>query len=90
MGRFPYAIFSWFQEEWHEELMSDLKNYLPKYVVLLKNLTEEQQISYFSLAENKSKYDAVLAFLNKNYKLKHSTQTYYFLERKGYSFDGKA
>jgi hypothetical protein len=89
VGRFPYVTFSWFQEEWHEELMNELQNNMPRYAVVSKEMMPEKQVIYFSLAENKRKYDDVLAFLNKNYELKHSTQTYYFLERKGYLFDGK-
>lgn len=82
LGRFPYATFSWFQDEWHDELVADFIREKPRYVIVSRDLTEERKIVYFNVKANREKYDEVLGMIRNNYNLERTTPESYIYKRK--------
>ncbi|HOW36078.1 MAG TPA: hypothetical protein PL155_06675 [Candidatus Omnitrophota bacterium] len=81
-GRFPIPTFSWFNERWHREFMSDLKVQPPRFVVLAKELKSNWMTVYFAVKESRDNYAQVMDFITSNYRLRTATPASYIYELK--------
>ncbi len=75
VGRFPVVTLSWFNDDWHQELLRDLIRQRPNYAVLTKNLPENFFSVYFKRPKNKEFYDAVVDYIQLHYHVKKETKT---------------
>lgn len=73
VGRFPMVNLSWFSQDWHEELLGNLKDHPPRCVVMPRELSELSQKSYFTLPANRKKYDDVMTWVEENYRVVRTT-----------------
>ena len=73
VGRFPMVTFSWLNDRWHEELLSDIKKARPRFVVMDKELAPRFRDTYFKVRKNFDEYNEVLEYINTNYRLIQST-----------------
>ena len=76
------VTMSWFKEEWHAEFMKDLKGEMPRYAVVDKDPGPAFPAIFFQLERNKKKYDEVLEFIAKNYKVVDETSGTLIYKRK--------
>jgi hypothetical protein len=67
LGRFPMATFSWFDETWHRELMRDLKEVKPRYVVITRKYPVGWKEVYFGYETNRKKYREMMALVHAHY-----------------------
>ncbi len=77
LGRFPVPTFSWFNDKWHEELVSELKNKKPRYAVLWRKYPLHWEAVYLSLQANKKKYREMIDIIEENYFLETATPESY-------------
>jgi len=69
LGRFPIATFSWFNERWHRELISDLETIKPRWVIFGKKYDPNWQAVYLGQEENVKKYNDVVRIIENDYVL---------------------
>ncbi len=81
-GRFPVPTFAWFDEAWQKEMMEDLKNSPPRYVLLEKDLLPRWKDVYFALESNRKKYQEVIRFVRTHYVLEGQTPKSLIYKRK--------
>jgi len=82
LGRFPLVTFSWFNDQWHKEIMADLKAVRPKIVILTNDLPEDWKIVYLTMEKNRQKYDEVMAFIDLHYQKIATTRHSYVYQLK--------
>ncbi len=87
VGRFPMVTFSWFKDQWHEELLTVLKKTLPRYAVLLKDLGPWFPDVYFKIPKNKAMYDEVRDLVLKYYRPVRETSSLMIYRLKSSSTD---
>jgi len=75
VGRFPIVTFSWFGDNWHEELFQDLQDLRPQFAVMPKELPPRFEEVYFLVKENRKKCRQVMDYVHNNYVLVQSTPT---------------
>ncbi len=73
IGRFPMVSFSWINDQWHQELMQDLRKKRPRYAVLSKDKSIKNLKVFFQIKRNKDKYDEVYNYIQQHYHLVSST-----------------
>ncbi|MBF0522067.1 MAG: glycosyltransferase family 39 protein [Candidatus Omnitrophica bacterium] len=86
-GRFPMATLSWLNDRWHQQLMTDLKENPPQYIVLPKVFSAKYNDVYFLNDNNRIKFNDMLWFVAQNYVMKATTSKSVIYQRK--SLDGK-
>ena len=73
VGRFPIATFSWMNERWYNELLSDFKNTKPKYVIMTHvGHRTFPEVWYFRNPKNKKYFEEFTNLILANYNLKES------------------
>lgn len=72
-GRFPMAISSWFHEKWHKELMINLKNDPPAYIILPKVFSSKYDQAYLLEENNLKKFNELMWFISEQYIRKGTT-----------------
>ena len=82
LGRFPIATFSWFHPRWHKELMIDLQEKKPRFIIVQKEFSSQWKMVYLTPSENRTKYEAVLKFIYAHYRLKLTAPKSYIYELK--------
>ncbi|HOW35784.1 MAG TPA: hypothetical protein PL155_05160 [Candidatus Omnitrophota bacterium] len=80
LGRFPGADFSWYKEKWHKEFIADFKRVKPKYIVISREIPLSWKEIFFTLSENKKKFDEVMDIIKSDYALVHTTPLSYIYE----------
>lgn len=69
VGRFPIATFSWMDERWHEELITDFKKAAPRYVIMTnpghRTFPKEW---YFRNTNNIAKFNTMTELVLNNYR----------------------
>lgn len=73
LGRFPIATFTWFNDDWHKELMTDLNTVMPKVIVVQRELRPDWKTVYLTPDENRRKYDEVMNFISAHYAVARAT-----------------
>jgi len=73
---FLTATFSWLSPNWHNELITNLKESRPKYVIGDKELGHWFEDTYFLVAENKHYFDQTSQFILDHYELYQETPSY--------------
>ncbi len=73
LGRFPIATFSWFDDRWHGELLSDFKKVKPPFVIMPKDFPPSWREVYLGREENRKKYQEMINMIFTDYKLKTTT-----------------
>lgn len=82
IGRFPIVTFSWINDQWHKELMNDLRAVQPRYAFIHKDPGITFQKAYFKVKKNKEKYDEVLNYVHDNYMQVETTEFFYIYKKK--------
>jgi hypothetical protein len=67
LGRFPITTFSWFNDQWFDEYMQDLKSLKAKYVVVQKTMPDDWYAVYFGYPPNKVKFGQMLSVIHSSY-----------------------
>lgn len=76
IGRFPMVSFTWLNDRWHEEFMSDLRTTNPRWAVVPKTFPDWYYYQYFKVAGNKLKFDEVMNYVHGRYKIIASTSSF--------------
>lgn len=76
IGRFPMVSFTWLNDRWHEEFMSDLRATSPRWAVVPKTFPDWYYSQYFKVAGNKAKFDDVMVYINDHYKITAATSSF--------------
>jgi hypothetical protein len=82
VGRFPVPVFSWFYSEWHNDLMAQLEIDRPRYAVLAREYTDDEQTMFFSLAENCEKEKILRDYFAEKYTVVVTTPESWIMQRK--------
>ena len=82
LGRFPIATFSWFDDTWHKEFVSDLKRVRPRFVVVLKDFPPDWEKVYLAPKQNREKYREVMDIIESEYHLETTTPSSYIYKTK--------
>ena len=77
VGRFPMVSFAWIKQEWHEEILSDLKRSRPRFAILPAVLGATFEKIYFKIPQTRINFDQFMDFIDENYSLILRSQ--YFL-----------
>ena len=72
-GRFPLPTFAWFNDRWHKELLGQLNNSRPRYIILEKEIPQYWKDVYLGLEPNREKFQQMMDFIHSNYVLVHET-----------------
>ena len=83
VGRFPIPTFSWFNEKWHQEFMSDLKKSPPRYVIFPKKHPDNWVLVYLTPPKSRKNYVEEMDFIKANYSLDTQTARSYIYKRNG-------
>ena len=83
VGRFPIATFSWMEDAWHKELVSDFKKAAPRYVIMT-NLGHRTFPAewYFRNKTNIKKFNEITELILNNYSVVRSYESVSLYERK--------
>ncbi|HOD12345.1 MAG TPA: hypothetical protein PKO44_04555 [Candidatus Omnitrophota bacterium] len=69
IGKFPIATFSWIQPSWSEELIKQLQDNSPRYIVMTKlGHRTFPEVWYFRNPENKEYFQRVTSYILAHYK----------------------
>ena len=79
-GRFPISTFTWFNDRWFDEYMSQLNVNKPRYVLLEKNISDYWKFEYLSKEPNRIKFSAMMDFIKYNYHVIDETPKSYIME----------
>ncbi|MDP8211893.1 MAG: hypothetical protein P9X22_01200 [Candidatus Zapsychrus exili] len=81
-GKFPMYTFSWFSDNWHNDLIADINENEPEYVVMPIKLHRKFEQIYFKVAKNRDKYNIIINIITKNYYIASRTEEFYFFKRR--------
>ena len=81
VGRFSMPTLSWIKEGWHREFMADLQDFKPRYAVVNKKVPDYFYASYFSVADNRLRFDEAMKYIETHYRDVAQTPSYRILER---------
>ena len=66
-GRFPYSTFAWIKNEWYAEFIDGLRADPPRLVVVDKDPGPNFPRVYFTVSENRTRYEETLEFIRGHY-----------------------
>ena len=82
LGRFPIAAFSWMNDNWHRELVGQLRSGSVKYLILQKKMPKDWYQVYLGPEANRVKYEEVMALIRTEFVLKTETPLSFIYEPK--------
>ncbi len=82
-GRFPLATFTWFNDRWHRELLTQLNKAKPRYIILEKEIPQYWKDVYLGLEPNRKKFHEMMEFISAHYALVGQTRLSGIYQLKG-------
>ena len=76
------VTFSWINENWHKELVKDLRYIQPRFVILAKDPGPTFEKAYFKIPSNKQHYDEVIHYIHDHYVIVDSTPSLIIYKRR--------
>jgi len=83
-GKYPLATFTWFNDRWHDEYLTELNLSKPEYVIVQKDIAKftEGKGVYSSRKENRKKFRDVMSFISAHYRIESVTALSNIYKRK--------
>lgn len=81
VGRFPSPTFAWMHDQWHHELMNDLRFIKPEYVIDYIKLPDYFPKTSLLTESNRLKHTEVKQFIRDYYKIVKSTPDFNIYQR---------